>query len=282
MADDTAKKDYEKADAEYMEGPKRSLEQFGSVIMTSSKFLNSAKLRDIYAQEGLRRNGYDVPPTYMVYQASRALSELSDEAEIDALIAKEKETKPDFAAWLDARVLSDFTLDELSAYAPDTLGGIVHAYFASRPGFELNFTNRGLEATSDYKYLQKQRTLAHDIEHMISGFGPNPVGEYALIACNLKAYYNYFSPPLACELTRMTGFLLSTGLMKVNLHYPTVAGDMFDGIRRGVDMGDQLKRPLLVTDWRAYLGWTIPDIRGGRVNDGSPSRKSGPGSTPTP
>lgn len=260
MADDTAKKDYEKLDAEYMEGPKRSLEQFGSVIMTSSKFLNSAKLRDIYAQEGLRRNGYDVPPTYMVYQASRALAELTDESEIDALIATEKESKPDFAAWLDARVLSDFTLDELSGFAPGTLGGIVHAYFASRPGFELNFTNRGLEPTSDYKYLQKQRTLAHDIEHMISGFEPNPVGEYALIACNLKAYYNYFSPDLACELTRMTGFLLSTGLMKVNLHYPTVAGAVLTGIQMGTDMGDSLKRPLLVTNWRAYLDWTIADI----------------------
>ena len=109
--------------------------------------------------------------------------------------------------------------------------------------------------------LGRQRTLAHDIEHMISGFGPNPVGEYALIACNLKAYYNYFSPPLACELTRMTGFLLSTGLMKANLHYPNVMGEILTGVRMGTEMGDTLRRPLLVTDWRRYLDWTIADIR---------------------
>ena len=261
MADDTTKKNYEKMDAEYMEGKRKPLEEYGSVIMTSSKFLNSAKLRDIYAQEGLRKNGYDVPPTYMVYQAARALGELTDEADIEALVAAEKEIKPDFAAWLDARVLSDFTLDELKGFAPGTLGAMVHDYFASRPGFELNFTNRGLEPTSDCKYLQKQRTLAHDIEHMISGFSPNPVGEYALIACNLKAYYNYFSPDLACELTRMTGFLLSTGLMKANLHYPNVMGEVLTGVQLGTEMGNQLKRPLLVTNWRAYLDWTIPDIR---------------------
>ena len=116
MADDTARKDYEKMDAEYMEGKRKSLDEYGSVIMTSSKFLNSARLRDIYAQEGLRKNGYDVPPTYMVYQASRALAELSDEVEIEALVEAEKKTKPDFAAWLDARVLSDFTLDELKGH----------------------------------------------------------------------------------------------------------------------------------------------------------------------
>src|SRR5579871_1997395 len=118
MADDTAKKDYEKMDAEYMEGKRKPLEEYGSVIMTSSKFLNSARLRDIYAQEGLRKNGYDVPPTYMVYQAAQALGELSDDAEIEALITQEKKLKPDFAAWLDAKVMTDFTIDELKGFAP--------------------------------------------------------------------------------------------------------------------------------------------------------------------
>ena len=261
MADDTAKKDYAKLDAEYMEGKRKPLEDYGSVILTSSKFLNSARLRDVYAQEGLRKNGYDVPPTYMVHQAAQALAELSDENEIEALIAEGKKVKPDFAAWLDAKVMTDFTIDELKGYGAGTLGGMIHDYFASRPGFELNFTNRGVQPTSDYKYLQKQRTLAHDIEHMITGFGPNPAGEYALIAVNLKAYYNYFSPDLACELTRMTGFLLSTGLMKANLHYPQVMGAVLDAVQQGTLMGDKLKRPLLVTNWRTYLDWQIADIR---------------------
>ena len=70
-----------------------------------------------------------------------------------------------------------------------------------------------------------------------------------------------FSPDLACELTRMTGFLLSTGLMKANLHYPNVMGEVLTGVQRGTEMGNQLKRPLLVTNWRAYLDWTIPEIR---------------------
>ena len=261
MAGDMTKVDYDKLDAEYMEGKPKSLDQFGSVIMTSSKYLNSARLRDLYAQEGLRKNGKDVPQTYFVHQTTQALAEVTDEAECEALVAREKARLPDFAAWLDARVLTDFTLDELKGFGPHTFGGKVYAYFSSQPGFELNFINRGLAPDTDYKYVKKQRLLAHDLEHMISGFGPNTVGEYALIACNLKSYYAYFAPELVSRMILMSGFLMSTGLMKTHLHYPALMAEMMDGVRQGTNMGDALKRPLFMTDWRGYLGWTIEDIR---------------------
>jgi len=261
MADDTAKKDYAKLDAEYMEGRRKPLVDHGSVLMTSSKFLNSARFRDLYAQEGLRRNGHDVPTTYLIHQTLTAIAELTDQAEVEALIAAERKKRPDFAAWLDARKLSEFNIRDLAAFASDTLGGWVYGYFSKQPGFELNFTNRTVEPTTDFNYLVKQRTLAHDIEHLLTGLGPNPVGELALIACNLRAYYNYFSPDLACALTRMTGFLLSTNVMKINLHYPQVAGPMYEGLQMGFAMGEGLKRPLLLTDWHAYLDWPVEEMR---------------------
>ena len=66
MAGEMGKPDYEELDRAYMEGPSRSIDHCSSVIMTSSKWLNSARFRDVYAQEGLRKTGRDVPPTYMV------------------------------------------------------------------------------------------------------------------------------------------------------------------------------------------------------------------------
>jgi ubiquinone biosynthesis protein COQ4 len=261
MADDTAQKDYAQLDAEYMEGRPRPLSEYGSVLMTSSKFLNHARFRDLYAQEGLRRNGRDVPTTYLIHQTLTALAELTDQAEVEALIAAEREKRPDFAAWLDARKLSEFSIADLSGFGSDTLGGLIYGYFSKLPGFELNFTNRTVHPTTDFNYLVKQRTLAHDIEHLLTGLGPNPVGELALIACNLKAYYRYFSPELASALTRMTGFLLSTNVMKINLHYPQVAGPMYEGLQIGFAMGERLKRPLLFTDWQAYLDWPVEAMR---------------------
>jgi ubiquinone biosynthesis protein Coq4 len=260
MAGDMGKPDYEKQDREYMEGKARPLSEYGSVLLTNSKFLNSARMRDVYAQEGLRRDGRDVPATYMVHQAAMALAELTDEAEIDALVAREKAGNPEFAAWLDARSLSDFTLADLEGFAPDTLGGIVYDYLFTN-GFDLNHSKRGLQPTTDYKYMAKQRVVSHDIEHIVSGLGPNLIGEHALIACNLKCNYDYFSPELACELTRMSGFLMSTGVMKINLHSPHLMSEYLNAVAIGVKMAEGMTRPLLVNDWRAYLDWTIADIR---------------------
>jgi ubiquinone biosynthesis protein Coq4 len=254
------KPDYEEQDRAYMEGPKRSLDQFGSVIMTSSKFLNSARMRDVYAQEGLRKTGYDVPPTYMVHQASQAIAEVSDEAEMMALFEQEKRINPVFAGWLEKRSLTDFTVPELAHHAKGTLGGIIHDYLAGT-GFDLNHSKRGLAPTTDYTYMLKQRVVGHDIEHIVTGFGPNPIGEYALIALNLKCYYAFFAPEFACEMTRMSGFLLSTGTMKMNLHYPQLMGEFMDALKWGVEMGAAMRHPLMVTDWRAYLDMPIEEVR---------------------
>jgi ubiquinone biosynthesis protein COQ4 len=260
MAGDMGKPDYEKLDREYMEGKARPLSDYGSVLMTSSKFLNSARMRDVYAQEGLRKVGHDVPPTYMVHQAAMTFAELTDEAEVEALLVKEKGRYAEFAAWLDRRSLADFTIAELSAYKPDSLGGIVHEYL-TRTGFDLNHSKRGLQPTSDHSYMQKQRVVGHDIEHIVTGLLPNPLGEYALISCNLATYYKFFSPDFASEMTRMSGFLLSTGTMKLNLHYPALMGEFLNANRIGIEMGQGMTKPLLIADWRAYLDWTIADIR---------------------
>jgi len=61
MAGEMGKPDYQEQDRLYMEGEARPLEQFGSVFMTSSKWLNDAVMRDVYAQEGLRRSGRASP-----------------------------------------------------------------------------------------------------------------------------------------------------------------------------------------------------------------------------
>jgi ubiquinone biosynthesis protein COQ4 len=260
MDGDKGKPDYEKQDREYMEGKARPLSEYGSVLLTSSRFLNSARMRDVYAQEGLRKDGRDVPATYMVHQAAMAIGELTDIAECERLVAAEKAKNPEFGAWLDKRSLSDFTLGDLEGFAPDTLGGIVHNYLFTN-GFDLNHSKRGLVPTTDYTFMQKQRVVSHDIEHIVSGLGPNLIGEHALIACNLKCNYDYFSADLACELTRMTGFLMSTGIMKINLHSPHLMGEYLKAVAIGIEMAEGMKRPLLVNDWRTYLDWTIEDIR---------------------
>src|SRR5215469_9588217 len=99
MAGEMGKPDYEQLDREYMEGKAKPLSEYGSVPMTSSRFLNSAVMRDVYAQEGLRKDGRDVPATYMVHQAAMAINDLTDNAYVAGLLAADKAKNPELAAW---------------------------------------------------------------------------------------------------------------------------------------------------------------------------------------
>jgi ubiquinone biosynthesis protein COQ4 len=187
-------------------------------------------------------------------------AELTDEAEVQALFSHEKEIYPAFAAWLAKRSLSDFTIEELSVYGPDTLGGIVHEYL-TRTGFDLNHSRKDLTPVDDYSFILKQRSMGHDLEHIVTGFEPNPIAEYAQIVCNLRSLHNFFTPAFAAEMTGMFGFIYSTAAMKVNLHYPQAMGAFLDATRWGAEMGETMTRPLLVTDWRDFLHWTLEDVR---------------------
>src|ERR1700679_2592190 len=100
MAGDMAKPEHKEQDRAYMGGRARPLEQFGSVLMTSSKFLNSAAMRDIYAQEGLRLDGPEVSATREVGKAVKAFAELVDLADVKAKLEAEKQVNPVFTAWL--------------------------------------------------------------------------------------------------------------------------------------------------------------------------------------
>jgi ubiquinone biosynthesis protein Coq4 len=260
MAGDMAKPDYQEQDRAYMEGPARALTEFGSVLLTSSKYLNSAALRDIYAQEGLRIDGPDVSATAEVAKAVKAFAALTDMEEVNAALEAEKAVNPVFKAWLETRALSDFTDAELRDCPEGSLGRVLRDYLI-RTGFDLNHSRRELAAVDDYSFILKQRSMGHDLEHIVTGFEPNPIAEYAQIACNLASLHKFFTPAFAAEMTGMFGFIFSTAAMKVSLHYPQCMGAFMDAARWGAEMGGTMTRPLLVTDWRGCLKWSLDDVR---------------------
>jgi hypothetical protein len=58
-----------------------------SVLISSSRYLNNAKLRDWVATELLRRNGPDVPTPSGAYRLNAIMKEIQDPEAIDALFA---------------------------------------------------------------------------------------------------------------------------------------------------------------------------------------------------
>lgn len=245
------------SDAAYLTG---GLEPAQSSVLTSnSRYLNNPRLRDIFAQMGLKRNGDDLPDAYLVPEINRAIAEETDMEEIHALIATERERLPDFAAWLDARFVSNWTLETVAHCAEGSVGAMIR-HFIAESGMEIDFMFRG-EPADDFGYLTKRRVQNHDIEHMVTGLDPSPVGEIGLIVANCTAIHRYFSPALAGALTFQTMFLASTSLMRMACHYPDVVPAMLEAFARGDALGRKQERPLFMIRWEDWIDAPVAEAR---------------------
>ena len=167
-----------------------------SVLISNSKYLNNPYYRDVFAQFALRRHGRDLPETYLIPQMVRAIAEVKDMAEFVRLVEEEKAKKPAFAAWINERRFTVHGPDHLHQYAEGTLGAAIRA-FLEDSGMEMQFMMKDEEAESDIEYMVKRRVNNHDIEHIVTGFGPYQLGESALAIMNITACANYFTPALA-------------------------------------------------------------------------------------
>ena len=232
-----------------------------SVISTNSKFLNNPYFRDAYAQVALRRNGPDVPSTYIIPMTAKAIGEVTDYAEFARLLDEEKIKNPEFGEWLRARRQTSFRSEDVAGCAPGTLGHAIWG-FLTGTGYEMELKLKGVEVTNDIDYISKRRGGGHDIEHMVSGFGTNACGELALVWSYITSIANYFTPELAHYMSSGLVFLGTTTLQRVSLHYPAAYPTVLEGLRLGVEMGQALKRPMLLEPWEDMIDWQLDDIAG--------------------
>lgn len=247
-----------------------------SVLISNSPYLNDPMLRELIAQEMLRRNGADLPNTAYIPHVVRHLMMYEDWPRIMQLFEEEKARLPEFRAWLEGRKISLFTREELANPAPGTLKEVVHD-FVTNSGYNMDFFWQGMEIKSDLEFYQKERTHTHDIEHMITGFETNHAGEVALLEANEVAIYRYFRPELAAFFNRVGTYLKAKTIMKMGLYYPDAYAHDIEARRIGAAQGAQWKHPLFLIPFRDMLDRQISDIRAeyGIVDPPAPGAWSG-------
>lgn len=247
------------AESDYMKGGIQLQPSDSSLLLSSSKWLNHSRLRDVVVQDCLRRHGERLPFAFLVPEAVNAFGELEDHASAFQALAAEKAKNPELAQWLDTRKVSKFTAKDVQHCAPATLGAEIRD-FIEQSGLQIEFMFLG-EARNDYEYLQKRRTQIHDLEHMLTGFGTDPVGETGLLALNLASAARYFSPGLAAPLNRFGAYLSATVLMRHGLNYPDTLPPLLDAISLGVQMAQGLAKPLFMLPWDDYFDRPIAELR---------------------
>ena len=248
------------ADRAYFNGRIQKITTESSVLISNSPYLNHAGLRTLIAQEMLRRNGPDLPNTAYIPEVAQILHDLEDMGRIIELFEMEKARLPLFKAWLDKKRLSNFTLEETKGCQPGTLGAAIHDFMANS-GYQLDLFFQEIQVVNDFTFYLRQTALTHDIEHMITGFGPNHGGEVALINANMHSKARYFHPELSSFFSRIAFYLKAKTILKDGLYYPEALVVNLDAEFMGAQQGRNWKYPLMLVDWREYLDVQIEDIR---------------------
>jgi ubiquinone biosynthesis protein Coq4 len=230
------------------------------VLISSSPYLNNAALRSLIAQEMLRRNGPDMPNTAYIPEVAQILHDLEDMPAILRLFEEEKQRLPAFRRWLEERKQSSFAIEDVKDCAPGTLGAVIYDFIANS-GYKMDLFFQGMKVETDHQFYLKERTLTHDIEHMITGFETNHAGEVALLAANARAYYGYFRPELAAYFNRVGTYLKAKTVMKSGLFYPEAFKIELDAEDFGARQGRNWKMPLMMLPYRDLIHRQVCDIR---------------------
>ena len=244
----------------YFNGAIQQISTQSSVLVSSSAYLNHDGLRSLIAQEMLRRNGPDLPVTAFIPEVVQILFQFENFSRIMDLFEEERRDRPQFNSWLEKRQLADFKIDEVKHCAPGTLGAALH-HFMIASGYELDIFYREIQVVNDFTFYLRQTALTHDIEHIVSGFGPNHGGELALVSANLHARVKYFGPELAAFFNRVQTYLKAKTIMKDGLYYPQAASLGLEAEYVGATQGRNWKYPIMLVSWRDYADVQIADIR---------------------
>lgn len=245
---------------DYFNGRIQAIGTESSVLVSSSKYLNHAELRSLMSQEMLRRNGADMPNTAYIPQVAAILHGLEDMGDVIRLFEEEKARLPLFREWLAKRQLADYSLEEVKDSAPGTLGAALRDFMVNS-GYQLDIFFKEVQVVNDFTFYLRQTALTHDIEHMVTGYGPNHGGEVALLNANMHAKIRYFRPELAAFFNRVQYYLKAKTIMKDGLHYPEAMVINLEAEHQGAVQGRNWKYPLMLAPWRDWTDWQIADIR---------------------
>ena len=225
-----------------------------SVLVSSSKYLNSPRLREWIAFIALRSNGPDYPPAAEMHELLPILHELRDFERIEDLIRDERKVNPRFDAWFAEGFCSDFAIADLADCAPGTVGGIYHGV-ATQGSYAVqivpNFTPR-----SQWEFYSLRSGQTHDFEHILTGGGFNYMGELIPYWFRLATIHRHIrNKELAGEMSVLSILGTMRYVVRTMLHTPQIWDCALDCIQQGIRIGRE-SEPF----WMAKMEdvWHVP------------------------
>ena len=234
------------------------VETDSSVLVSSSRYLNDARVRDWVATHLLRRNGPDVPTPSDSIQLVQILREVQDIDHINRLIAEEREKNPALDAWFKEGFISTFGLEDLKKYDPETVGGIFHTQLSNN-ALDVNIVPP-FTPKNDFEYFNLRAGQTHDLEHILGGGGFDFIGELVPYYMRLTNLFVHMTPELAGELSAFSILGSTRIITRAVLHYPQTWLITQNAVERGARVGRE-SEPLYLMRYEDVFDMTPDDAR---------------------
>jgi ubiquinone biosynthesis protein COQ4 len=206
-----------------------------SLLVSSSRYLNDARIRDWVATHLLRRNGPDAPTPSDPMPLVLALREVQDIPRINELFAAERRKNAALDEWFRAGFISSFRREDLARYAPDTVGGIFYRHLMAND-LQVDIVPP-YKPQNDYQYFFLRAGQTHDLEHILGGGGFDFIGELVPYYMRLTNLFVHLSAELAGELSVFSILSSTRILTRAVLHYPQTWLTVVDALERGARVG---------------------------------------------
>ncbi len=236
----------------------RRIETESSNLVSSSKYLNSPRLRDWCATQMLRRNGRDRPlPSDNVYLVG-ALARIRDETYIEALFEAERKKNAAVDRWLSERFMSTFVLEDLRDLPADSIGRRLYDFVVDNNA-QLDIVPRAAP-TNHFDFYTRRHLQTHDFEHILTGGLFDSIGETVPYWMNLSNMFKHLSPDLAGELNVKYVFGAVRLISRAILHYPQAWPAMLECILQGIKVG-MASEPIWMLKYEEVLHLTADEAR---------------------
>ncbi len=245
-------------DVPYLMRGRKAVTTESSVLISSSKFLNDARIRDWVSSENLRRNGRDYPATYGIPSLISAVREVQDQSRIEDLFKEARRTWPELDRWFDERYLSKLTKDDVKACAPDSLGGILYKYLIDQ-NLELEIIAK-FEPKTSFEYFFMRGVQTHDFMHILGGVQFDYLGEVVPAFMKFGNLFRWFTPELAGALNVQNTLLTMPLFTRTLLHYPDCWPTVWRLAECGTKIGET-SEALFMPKFEDYLDLTPAQAR---------------------
>lgn len=226
----------------YLNG-RRKVHTESSTLVSSSPWLNDARVREWTTTEALRRNGHDYPLLYGLPTLMQAVDEVRDVEAAERLVAQERQRNPEFDRWLTEGFVSTYSKDDLRAYPEGSVGRQLFDYMDE---FDLSpeLNSRILanpdwrpENTLDFWNLRMGQT--HDCYHILGEIGFGSVAEYFITGVVTGNAFRHLGPELAGALSTTNTLIMFPWMTRTMLHYPGAWPTLWRNLTYGYEVGQQ-------------------------------------------